>query len=115
VTQAKSFGLRIAAFALLAAVTYRAPSDGALGLLKILAWAAYLCVLALPSPCKSGAAYPFGHGFRRGGACRVPIAGFADQSESGAISTEVEAVLAPSTRLPSARTAPDATSRSAMG
>lgn len=86
------------------------PFDGALGLAKLLAFAVYLCVFALPSPCKSGAAYPFGHGFRPGAGCPRP-----SQPEEGTASAGSGEEAAPSTRLPSAVTAPEATSRSARG
>jgi len=86
------------------------PFDGALGLAKLLAFGVYLCVFALPSPCKGGAAYPFGHGFRPGAGCPRP-----DQPEEGTASAGAGEELAPITRLPSAATAPEATSRSARG
>lgn len=106
------WAVRAGAFFLLAAATLATPFDGALGLAKILAWALYLCVLALPSPCRGGAAYPFRHGFRPGAACSVSP---AVQRDEGTTSAGPEATDAPSTRLPSTRTAPDATSRSASG
>lgn len=101
----RAAGLLIFSGALLAT-----PSDGALGLAKLLAFAAGLCLFAVPSPCRSGAAYPFSHGFRRGAGCPLPA-----QPEEGTVSAGAGAQTAPSTRLPSALTAPEATSRSARG
>lgn len=101
---------RAAGLLSLAVVLLATPFDGALGLAKLLAFAVYLCVFALPSPCKGGASYPFGHGFRRGAGCPRP-----DQPEEGTASADPGEELAPSTRLPSALTEPEATSRSARG
>ncbi len=109
------WAIRTGAFLLLAAATLATPFDGALGLAKILAWAVYLCVFALPSPCRSGAAYPFRHGFRPAAACSVSPAELQDQPDEGTTSAGPATAAAPSTRLPSIRTAPDATSRSASG
>lgn len=101
---------RAAGLVLLAALMIATPFDGAFGLAKLLALALYLCVFALPSPCRSGAAYPFRHGFRQGAGCSV-----ATQAENGTTSAGPDSATAPSTRLPSTQTAPDATSRSAIG
>lgn len=105
---------RAAVVFLLIAATLAFPSDGVLGLAKIFAWAAFLCCFALPSPCKSGAAYPFRHGFRPGAACSVELSRSGGQGE-GTTSAGPATVVAPSVRLSATRTAPDATSRSASG
>lgn len=104
------WGLRLLGAALLAAVLAVTPSDGALGLVKLFAVAAYLCMLAAPSPCRSGGAYPFRHGFRAGAGCGAP-----GQSSDGTVNAASEAGTAPSTRLPSTTSAPEATSRNARG
>ncbi len=101
---------RAAALLALAVVLAATPSDGALGLAKLMAAAVGLCVFALPSPCKGGAVYPFGHGFRPGAGCPRP-----DQPEEGTMSAGSGADAAPSTRLPTTDTAPEATRRSARG
>jgi len=101
---------RAAGLLALSVLLLATPFDGALGLAKLLAFAVYLCVFALPSPCRSGTAYPFAHGFRRGAGCSARA-----QPEEGTASAGAGAKTAPSTRLPSAVTAPDATSRSARG
>lgn len=101
-------GWRIAGLALLAAGLYAAPSGGALGLAKLLALGFYFLVFVVRSPCRSGAAYPFAHGFRRGAGCGVSL-------QEGTMSAGAAEETAPSTRLPSTRTAPEATSRSARG
>lgn len=74
--------LHVGVFLSLALVTLATPFAGALGLAKIFAWAFYLSVFVVPSPCRAGAAYPFRHGFRSSGcAAEAP-----DQREEGATS-----------------------------
>ncbi|PWB81100.1 MAG: hypothetical protein C3F11_16175 [Methylocystaceae bacterium] len=90
--------LRAGAFLLLAAATLATPLDGAFGLAKILGWAAFLCLFILPSPCRSGAAYPFRHGFRAGAACAIAPSG--DQGAEGTTSAGADPVAAPRVRFP---------------
>lgn len=92
----------------LAALLLAAPSDGALDLAKALALGVYFLAFVARSPCRSGAAYPFTHGFRSN-ACSVA------QPEAGTASAAGAPETAPSTRLPSTLSAPAATSRSARG
>jgi hypothetical protein len=99
---------RIAGLLALAVGLYVAPSGGALGLAKLLAVGCYFLVFVARSPCRSGAAYPFAHGFRSGAGCPV-------SRQPGTTSAGVADATAPSTRLPAIRTAPEATSRSARG
>lgn len=101
---------RIAGLSGLAAVVFAAPSDGAIVLAKLLALCAYFFAFVARSPCRSGAAYPFAHGFRDGASCSA-----ASAAEEGTASVPGATAPAPSTRLPSTRTASEAMSRSARG
>lgn len=104
------WGARATGLLALAILIVATPFDGALGLAKLLAFGVYLCWFALPSPCKGGASYPFGHGFRPDAGCPRQV-----QPEEGTASAGCSDGLAPSTRLPSTLTAPEATSRNARG
>jgi hypothetical protein len=83
----------IAGLLALAAGLYAAPSGGALGLAKLLALGCYFLVFVARSPCRSGAAYSFAHGFRPGAGC--PAA-----RQEGTTSAGAAEETAPSTRLP---------------
>lgn len=100
---------RAVVLAVIAVLAVTLPLDGAVEWARPLI--ALACLgLALRSPCKAGAAYPFRHGFRQGAGCSTPA-----QPDAGTTSAGEGEGTAPSTRLSATLTTPEATSRSARG